>query len=180
MAVHSGQKPATAAMQAVGKQYKMKISTLLILFVLIQIGCISGRYSIQYSDFIVRGKKFNHLIERRIPDYGDGLRDGCVVLNEISMELEMLTEDIISGKVLDSTTKEPMLFTKVRLFPSDKSRSIAVVTDSIGHFEAELSSKLIKIQAEYVGYRLFEADLTKIKQGKLLTTNKRQSGLPPS
>ena len=57
------------------------------LLLVIAAGCSAVPKGYKLSEFYFNGKKDNTRIESRIPDYGDGHPDGCMVMGEMSLAL---------------------------------------------------------------------------------------------
>lgn len=140
----------------------MNNASIILALVLILSGCSTSRHHFALSNLKIEGKAKNSLIENRKPDYGDGHRDGCVVMGQISMDIDTLNDIIVIGKVTDSKTNEPLLFASILLVFCDTD-NLKSKTDSIGQFSIDYSFKLCKIQTEYVGYRTLYVDLTRMK-----------------
>ncbi|HET8963666.1 MAG TPA: carboxypeptidase-like regulatory domain-containing protein [Chitinophagales bacterium] len=119
------------------------------------------RNGAKLSSFTILGKNHNQFIENRVPDYGDGRRDGCVVEGQLSLNLNALKKDSIAGIVFDSKTSEPIAFSTIRLVQENNSTN-QVTTDSLGEFHIKLKYKIIEIQIEYIGYRTLNVNLTKL------------------
>ena len=124
---------------------------LLILVFTIFSGCVSYK-SIDLSTFTFNSKKANRKIVDRFPDYGDGHKDGCVVMAE--MHLDLKTEKIgqIKGRVSDVSTGMPLNNALV-LLKTDLQQDIRLTTDSLGSFQTQIPGKLNEVRLEYLGYR---------------------------
>lgn len=74
---------------------------------LICLSCLTGCGVFQtLPSFDYNGKSKNHWIVNRIPDYGDGHRDGCVVLGELEVSLQEKSPGEFTGWVEDIEEKE--------------------------------------------------------------------------
>ena len=140
----------------------MKIvkNSLLILIFTIAYSCGSQR--IEYlSNLTIENKKSNDLIKNRVPDYGIDGGDGCVVMNEISMNIFDLKKDFIRGNIFDSESNEPLIFGNINLY-IDKGQKIETLnlnSDSNGFLATEFNGKLIKIEVDYIAYRNLKVEL---------------------
>ncbi len=93
----------------------MRIKIILILTLLIS-SCSGTKNLTELSELTIENRPSNKLIVERKPDYGIDGRDGCVVMGEISMNInELEYGKSIRGKVFDSKTKEPLINAKLKL-----------------------------------------------------------------
>lgn len=111
----------------------------------------------------IEDKTANNLIVDRKPDYGFVGRDGCVVMDEISMDINELNLKLIRGKIFNSKTKEPLIGAQIYLFiiQNDSIQQIDIKADSDGLYKSELKGKLNKMNVEYIGYRNLKIDFQK-------------------
>ncbi|MDP4935356.1 MAG: hypothetical protein NWR30_11615 [Salibacteraceae bacterium] len=86
----------------------------------------------EYSNLRIEGKNRNDLIVGRIPEYGLSQNEGCIVHPQISMDIEVLNEQLLRGIITDAKTKEPLQFASFVLFFGDKSPRAEMRTDSFG------------------------------------------------
>lgn len=131
---------------------KMRKYVYFIVTLLLLASCINQYKGIQLSTVTVNGRKSNHLIVGRFPDYGDGHKDGCIIRSEMRLELDYNKIGLINGRLSDVSSKEPLKYALVivndRLGVTSK-----IATDSLGHFSAKLEGKISAIQIDYIGYR---------------------------
>mgnify|MGYP000902504316 CR=1 FL=1 len=126
--------------------------TLLILLLGLIISCTSRYKGMQLSSVTINDKKANKLIIDRFPDYGDGHKDGCVVMAEMRLNLTVNKNGHTSGQVTDVSSGEPLH--KARIELKNKLKQTYIVnTDSVGQFATNLSAKLTDLQVNYIGYR---------------------------
>lgn len=83
--------------------------------------------------FDFNGKNKNHWIVNRIPDYGDGHRDGCIVMGELKVSLKETSKGVYEGEVRDREDDE--LFTYATLIINDGTKEKRELhTDQYGKF----------------------------------------------
>ena len=134
-----------------------------IILTLVIFGCSSTIHSVKLSTLKINGKKQNELIQDRIPNYGIGSPDGCVIMGEISLNLETVGKDSIRGTVRESDKHQALPFATVKL-QSDKQNDLSLQTDSAGNFRTRIPPELKAIQIEYIGFRTLTVDLTEMKK----------------
>lgn len=138
----------------------MKRLWFLWLAGLIFCSCTTRRSEFKLSQFRYNDKLHNNWIIRRIPEYGNGNRDGCIIKGEFSIVLH--SNDLKSwyGKVLDVESLKPLAGSTVQLLDYSGNTVKKVYTDSAGNFNFEQNNKKIsKLQIDYIGYISFKADL---------------------
>lgn len=123
-----------------------------ILFLIIGLYSCSTYKGVTLSTFHYNNKLANSKIVDRYPEYGDGKRDGCVVLDEISLEVKIDKIGDIKGKVSDADSKKPLNNALVLIKTLENSR-IEAITDSMGVFNSSISGQLTGLQIEHIGYR---------------------------
>ena len=140
----------------------MKIRIILILTILIS-SCGGTKNLTELSELTIQNQTANKFIVDRKPDYGDGNRDGCVIMDEISMDIDHLNERSISGKVFDSKTKEPLNNAKLTLITNQNglTNKTIITSNFNGFFKSELNGKPTKIEVEYIAYRNLKINLEK-------------------
>ena len=125
-------------------------------------GCLTYRHNSEVSVLKIEGKKRNSLIENRKPDYGNGHRDGCIVEDQISMNIVSLNDKHVSGNVTDSKTIKPVPFASIKLIFRN-SDTLKTIVDSMGKFDINYLNELSKIQAGSIGYRTLSVNLKSMK-----------------
>jgi len=106
--------------------------------------CISSRHGIKLSKFSYNNKNLNAFIENRIPDYGDGHTEGCVITGQIFLSINS-SDNKINGILRDVETLEPLIGANVSIWFQVKNDSIIVISDSKGEFEIVNQLKIAKI-----------------------------------
>ena len=135
----------------------IKLHGYLLCSCIFFLACVNRYQGQSLSELTINDKKQNKKIVNRYPDYGDGHRDGCIVMSE--MRLKLLNKNgKISGNVTDVATGLRMSNVTISLRTTDNT-TISAFTDSLGTFEVKLNGKASKIQLESVGYRNFQANL---------------------
>jgi hypothetical protein len=124
---------------------------LIILVFSSFLGCVSYK-GIQLSAFTYNSKKANSRIIGRFPDYGDGHKDGCMIMREMHLNLIADKMGRIEGKVSDVSTMKPINYALV-LLKTDLQQNIRLTTDSLGLFHTKIHGKLIEARLDYAGYR---------------------------
>lgn len=134
------------------KEVGLKI--LLIATILVSMStmesCIS-QHNYPYSQLRYNGKRYNSLIVNRIPDYGDGHRDGCVIWPEMKLELRDLDQQTVGGLITDVEDKRPVL-AQIRIVRKNGVSEI-LSTDSLGKFIFIKSSPVTKLYVTSRNYR---------------------------
>ena len=122
----------------------------LILALLIIMGCKTSEPDITYSNLIIEGKNYNKLIKDRIPDYGNGHKDGCIIERQISLTFPIMKRDSITGLVTDSKSHAILPFANIEMTYTDYT--IKLHTDSLGQFHSSTGIPFM-IQVNSIGYR---------------------------
>lgn len=129
------------------------ISFVLLLFV----GCMSHKRHYELPTFSLNGKEQNQLIFDRVPEYGDGNKDGCIIGAQFSLSIS-LDSTFLSGEITDAESKEPVGFSIVRCFYNGKNFTY-IISDENGYFECDLTEQPDVIEVKSVGYRTLIIDL---------------------
>ena len=136
---------------------------LFLIFITVFSNSVVSQNSTEMPELRIENKTANKLIVDRKPDYGFVGRDGCVVMDEISMDINELNQKLIRGKIFNSKTKEPLIGAQIYLFitQSDSIQKLVIKTDSNGLYKSQLNGKLNKINVEYIGHRNLKIDFKK-------------------
>ena len=124
---------------------------LVILIFSVFPGCVSYK-GIKLPAFTYNSKKANSKIVDRFPDYGDGHKDGCLIMAEMHLDLKTNKTGQIEGKISDVSTGIPLNNALVVL-ETDLQQDIQLTTDSLGLFHAKIPGRLIKVRLDLIGYR---------------------------
>lgn len=128
------------------------ISLILLLFV----GCMSHKRHYELPTFSLNGKEQNQLIFDRVPEYGDGNKDGCIVGAQFSLSIS-LDSTFLSGEITDAESKEPVGFSIVRCFSKGKN-FVNIAANENGYFECNLTEQPDVMEVKSVGYRTLIID----------------------
>ena len=136
---------------------------LILMFLTVFCNSVFSQSSTEMPELRIEDKTANNLIVDRKPDYGFVGRDGCVVMDEISMDINELNQKLIRGKIFNSKTKEPLIGAQIYLFiiQNDSIQQIDIKADSDRLYKSELKGKLNKMNVEYIGYRNLKIDFHK-------------------
>jgi hypothetical protein len=135
---------------------KMKPLLVILLFTVLS-GCVSYK-GLKLSSFTLNSKNANSKIVDRFPDYGDGHKDGCLVMAEMHLDLKTNKTGRIEGKVSDVSSGIALHNASVFL-KTDLQQDILLATDSLGLFQTKIPGRLIQARVEYIGYRRMIIDL---------------------
>ena len=140
----------------------------IILLALITSSC-NGTKNIseksKLSELTIENRNLNRLIVDRTPDYGYSGLDGCIVMNGISMEItELKNDQLISGKVFDAKTEQPLVNAGLMLtiIQNGLTTTNEILSDGNGNFRTELDGELEHILVVKVAYRTLKIDLNKL------------------
>ena len=111
-----------------------------------------SRNGIKLSKFTYNNKNRNIFIQNRIPDYGDGHSEGCIILGQVFLSLNS-TVYKTKGFVKDVETLEPLIGSKISIWFQSNDDSVIIISDSIGEFEINSKLKISKIEVEHLGWR---------------------------
>jgi len=132
----------------------MKFLTVILLIFLSS--CTATRYGV-LPNFSINGKNYNKLIENRIPDYGDGNADGCIVMQEIDLTLTVDSNSNVMGIIKDSETNKVINAAEITT-SYNKQNPLVQYSNNDGGFELSNSRPINKIIINYIGYRTLEVN----------------------
>jgi hypothetical protein len=125
---------------------------LFIISVFTIHACASYK-GITLSACTINGKKSNHKIINRYPDYGDGHADGCLVLLEMKADLYVDKQKTnVSGQITDVVNGQQMRNVDVMITMTD-STEVKLRTDQYGKFMHMTKTPVRKIAFWSVAYR---------------------------
>ena len=105
------------------------------------------------SAVTINGKKSNHKIVNRYPDYGDGHADGCLILAEMKAVLYLDQQKLnISGKLTDVVNAEIMRNADITLTMIDSTEA-RIKTDENGAFAFKANTRIQKVSFWSIAYR---------------------------
>ena len=122
-----------------------------ILLITLFYGCVSYKGN-KLSVFTLNSKTANSKIVDRFPDYGDGHKDGCVVMAEMHLALKTDKTGYIEGKISDVHDGRPLSNVLVML-KNNLKNGMQLTTDSLGLFRTKIPGRLKEAQLNYIGYR---------------------------
>ena len=130
--------------------FKRIIRIWLFAICSILLSC-SRQHYYKLSEFKLNGNSKNNLIQNRKPLYGDGNRDGCIVMTELSLDLT-IKGNVLKGKVTDTETQNNIIFAMVNIdFVNGDVLNLR--TDENGEFNIELFESIHSIKIQYIGFR---------------------------
>jgi hypothetical protein len=134
----------------------MKILTVLLALFFVLTSCVSS-YKTELARLTVDSKPLNRKIIDRYPDYGDGRKDGCIILSEMHLYLNTKTKGKLLGRV--TNVSDNMGLVNASLTITDKlGKNYMLVSDSKGNFEIGFEEQLASVKAQYVGFRTLLAN----------------------
>lgn len=116
-----------------------------------------------YSKLLYNGKEYNELIVDRFPEYGFAGKDGCIVLNQLVLELKDADGQKVEGLVKDAETGAGLANATVQLKRANGTTE-KLATDEQGRFWVPKGSPLKTLRIDYLGYRILNI---KAAAGKL-------------
>jgi hypothetical protein len=124
-----------------------------LILLSIFISCNVNQKAYILPELTINGKMKNNLIVRRIPDYGDGHRDGCIVWGEMQINITK-QNDTIFGRVLDIKKQIPPPI-MIEILQVNKLNKIVMksTADSSGNFRTILSSEMYELLVTSLSYR---------------------------
>jgi hypothetical protein len=141
------------------KAVKILRSRLVIAaFTVTLLSCASYR-GVTLSTLTINSKARNNLIIDRYPEYGDGNPDGCIIMAEMKVQLNITDKGkTINGSVRDVNTGDTLRNVNVLLINTTGLES-KLNTDSNGRFSFHSEFKVDTIKIEAIAYRRFLAKL---------------------
>ena len=127
----------------------------IFFLLVILISCGGNQKVADLSELIVENQNSNNLIVNRVPDYGIDGGDGCVVMEEISMNIRELSDHQIKGFIYNSKSKQPLVNAEINLllFKNGLLDTTNIRSDENGIYESKLSGQLRKIEVQYIAHR---------------------------
>ena len=125
-------------------------------------GCLSSRAYNGLPELTVNGHKKNSWISGRVPDYGDGHPDGCLVLQEVKVEMNTTIPGRLSGIVRDLNTGDKMRHADVTLYSNNLQDTTKTFTDENGYFSFPFSNSMESMTVSSIGYRTLVVDLSRL------------------
>jgi hypothetical protein len=142
----------------------MTVALKIVVVCIILSSCASLPRGYKLSKFSYNGKYHNDLIVNRVPDYGDGHLDGCIVMWEMHLTLESSKNGGIAGTVTDVKSLDPLPNALVKVFLTENQTPVSVSSDSVGKFQLAHFAQVRQIVITYVGYRSLVVDFSSNKK----------------
>jgi hypothetical protein len=140
----------------------VKSIILLVFISIFAVSCSSIReYKLSKFDF--NNKSHNSLILNRLPDYGDGHLDGCIVMSEMHLSLKREVKDSIVGVVKDTKTNEPVI-AEIKIYFKDLEQPITLTNKGSGTFSFTKIKEIDMVSISSIGYRRLVIDLKRFNQ----------------
>jgi len=144
----------------------MRKYIILLIFSICLSACFSNREKFVLSKFSYNNKFRNSLIVDRVPDYGDGHSEGCIVMGEMYLSLTSSSHVETLGEIYDAKTLEPLSGAILKVYLKNQEAPIKINSDMHGKFKLIKQSEILKMESSYIGYRDLSIDLSR---SKLLT-----------
>lgn len=90
--------------------------------------CVNKYQGQKLPAFTINSNNKNGKIVNRLPDYGDGHKDGCIIMSEMKVDLNISQQGTVSGLVSDVNTKVPLNAASVKLL-SKSGKEITLLSD---------------------------------------------------
>ncbi len=131
----------------------MALRILSIFFIFYFISCTTLPRGYKLAQFSVNEKKYNHLIINRVPDYGDGHSDGCIIMNEMSLKLFNTHDKLISGFINDIYSEKRLKNANIQIYYTYQNDPVIISSDSSGNFVFLKNEKIYSVNILSLGYR---------------------------
>ena len=131
----------------------------LIFALFILISC-SISNNAQLPKFSYNNKYYNSLIKNRVPEYGNGERDGCMPMAEIYLSLKSENQKEFRGEIKDVRSLEPISYASIQIFTNNSDTPIQLMSDINGHFDLTRQSGISRLTISTVGYRTLILDFS--------------------
>jgi hypothetical protein len=141
-------------------KYFMAYKSPLFLSMLLISACSSTYEGRKICSFSFNGKNRNSYIANRFPDYGDGHKDGCVVMGEIRLEINRSIESSFDGSVFDATNNSLLNAANIYVYYKSSEQPKIMVTNEHGKFSFEKNDEVVKLKIEALGYRSLLLDFS--------------------
>jgi hypothetical protein len=119
----------------------MRILCAYSLFLIFLYSCVNKYQGQNLSVLTINSKMKNSKIVDRYPDYGDGHKDGCIVMSEMQVDLNLREKGIVSGLVSDVTSKQPLPAASIRIL-TDTGRVLTLATGPEGKFLLNVNERI--------------------------------------
>lgn len=131
---------------------KILLKVIYLLTTIVVLVSCSARKKYNLSKFSYNQRSYNSLIKNRIPKYGNGLADGCIIMSEMNLIMEDSARNYIRGVIKDVATSEPLVAAHVLVRYADSTLNGAY-TDKYGKFTLSNGQSIREIDINCLGYR---------------------------
>jgi len=121
----------------------------ILLFLVTMAGCASFHPK---PEFAFNGITRNHWIIDRKPQYGDGNRDGCIVMSEMKVRLSQITPGNYNGLISD-VEEVDSLFSVTLIVNPGTTLEQEFKSDLRGRFSFQYPQKINQIAFDGFGFR---------------------------
>ena len=142
----------------------MNVFLKIVVACIILSSCGSLPPGYKLSKFSYNGKYHNDLIVSRVPDYGDGHLDGCVIMGEMHLSFEPAKNGSIVGTVRDVKSLDALPNALVKLVLNESQTPVGLSSDSVGKFQIDHFAQVRQIVVSSVGYRPLVVDFSSARQ----------------
>ena len=138
----------------------MKAVFYLALLTFLSAGCAASKKA-ELPTFSYNQHFRNGLIVNRVPHYGDGNSDGCIVQSQFALALRA-DGDSIAGVVTDTETKKPVFYATTTLLSASTAEPRPALVNSAGSFAFSRAQQVQRITVAALGYRTLTVDIQPI------------------
>ena len=125
------------------------LNIFCLLFLALMTGCAAFHTQPQFA---FNGNTRNSWIVDRKPQYGDGERDGCIVMSEMKVQLRQDAPGHYSGLIRDVEEIETLMFVTMIVNPGTSSAQ-EFTSDQGGRFSFQFSEKIRQIAFDGIVFR---------------------------
>ncbi len=136
----------------------MRINSIAAFFLC---GCTSISQGVKLAEFTYNDKPRNSWIVDRIPEYGNGRKDGCIVEGQILLTLKTMNDSTFIGQVQDVETLDPLAGALIRIYSAKSEQLLAVAADQKGKFAFSSMVDIKKIDVNYIGFKTLDINFKK-------------------
>jgi hypothetical protein len=126
------------------------------------LNCSLSRH-IKLPKFSYNNKFHNSLILNRVAEYGDGERDGCIIMPEMYLSLKSVDRKKFEGEIKDAKCLEAISYASIQIFVDHTESSIQLQSDVNGRFSFIRQPNISKLKVSTVGYRTLVLDFAQSK-----------------
>lgn len=135
----------------------MKYPVTLLTVLLGVAGCRSYSAGVKLAKLRINGKRANARIVDRFPQYGDGRRDGCIVMPEIRLDISTTGGSVFGGVVSAAERPAGRLRGAVVTVETASGGRYQQATGEGGTFSFRTAEKIRVLSVDCLNYRRFVA-----------------------